>query len=148
MTPPEADFVALCDQDDRWHPDKLERLMDAIGDSLLVYSDARVVDRESNLVSPSYWTNRRNNYTNYASLLMANSVTGAASLFRRELLDDALPFPPPHYKAFHDHWLAVVALSLGTIAYVDDPLYDYVQHETAVIGHSGANRRPKRRGTT
>ena len=144
MTPPEADFVALCDQDDRWHPDKLERLIDAIGDSLLVYSDARVVDRESNLVSPSYWTNRRNNYTNYASLLMANSVTGAASLFRRELLDDALPFPPPHYKAFHDHWLAVVALSLGTIAYVDDPLYDYVQHETAVIGHSGANRRPKR----
>jgi glycosyltransferase involved in cell wall biosynthesis len=144
MAPAEADFVALCDQDDHWHPDKLQRLIEAIGDSLLVYSDARLVDPEGNVVSQSYWTNRRNNYTNYGSLLMANSVTGAASLFRRELLDDALPFPPPHYKAFHDHWLAVVALSLGTIGYVDDPLYDYVQHGTAVIGHSGANRPPKK----
>jgi hypothetical protein len=37
-----------------------------------------------------------------------------------------------------------VALSLGSIAYVDEPLYDYVQHGTAVIGHAEANRRPKR----
>lgn len=144
MVPPEADFVTLCDQDDRWHPHKVERLLGAIGDALLVYSDARVVGPDGDLVSPSYWVNRRNNSTNYASLVMANTVTGAASLFRRKLLDDALPLPPAHYKAFHDHWLAVVALSLGRIAYVDEPLYDYVQHQTAVIGHSEANRRPKR----
>jgi glycosyltransferase involved in cell wall biosynthesis len=144
MAPRGADYVALCDQDDRWHPGKIERLLAEIGDALLVYSDARLVTPQGELVSDSYWTNRRNNHTNYASLLMANSVTGAASLFRRELLDDALPFPPPHYKAFHDHWLAVVALSLGEIAYVDDPLYDYVQHGTAVIGHSEANKRPQR----
>ncbi len=144
MTPKEADFVALCDQDDSWHPHKLERLLEAIGDALLVYSDARLVSPQGELVSESYWINRRNNFTNYASLVMANSVTGAASLFRRELLDDALPLPPYHYKAFHDHWLAAVALSLGRIAYVDEPLYDYVQHGDAVIGHSRANRRPRR----
>jgi glycosyltransferase involved in cell wall biosynthesis len=144
MVPAEAEFVALCDQDDRWQPQKLERLLNGIGDALLAYSDARVVTLDGELVSSSYWTNRRNNFTNYASLLMANSVTGAASLFRRELLDDALPLPPALYKAFHDHWLAVVALSLGRIAYVDEPLYDYVQHGAAVIGHSGANRKPKR----
>jgi glycosyltransferase involved in cell wall biosynthesis len=144
MAPPEADFVALSDQDDSWHPRKIERLLEGIGEALLVYSDARLVSPEGELVSASYWTNRRNNYTNYASLLMANSVTGAASLFRRELLDDALPLPPAHYKAFHDHWLAAVAISLGEIAYVDEPLYDYVQHGTAVIGHSEANRPPKR----
>ncbi len=144
MAPEEADFVALCDQDDSWHPDKLERLLEAIGDALLVYSDARLVSPQGELVSDSYWINRRNNFTNYASLVMANSVTGAASLFRRELLDDALPLPPYHYKAFHDHWLATVALSLGSIAYVDEPLYDYVQHGEAVIGHSQANQPPRR----
>jgi glycosyltransferase involved in cell wall biosynthesis len=144
MAPADADFVALCDQDDSWHSHKIERLLEGIGDALLVYSDARLVTPEGELVSDSYWTNRRNNYTNYASLVMANSVTGAASLFRRELLDDALPLPPYHYRAFHDHWLAVVALSLGSIAYIDEPLYDYVQHGTAVIGHAEANRRPKR----
>jgi glycosyltransferase involved in cell wall biosynthesis len=144
MAPPDADYVALCDQDDRWHSRKLERLLEKIGDALLVYSDARLVTPEGELVSDSYWTNRRNNFTNYASLVMANTVTGAASLFGRELLDDALPLPPYHYKAFHDHWLAVVALSLGRIVYVDEPLYDYVQHGTAVIGHAQANRPPKR----
>ena len=113
MTPKEADFVALCDQDDSWHPDKLERLLEAIGDALLVYSDARLVSpRVSWSASPTGSTDATTSRTT-RSLVMANSVTGAASLFRRELLDDALPLPPYHYKAFHDHWLAAVALSLG-----------------------------------
>ena len=133
----------LCDQDDRWHPDKLERLLGGIGDAQLVYSDARIVSPEGELVRPSYWTERRNNYTNFASLLLANSVTGAASLFRREVLDDALPFPPRLARAFHDHWLAVVAMARGELAYVDEPLYDYVQHDGAVIGHSMANKQPR-----
>ena len=144
MVPAGAEFVTLCDQDDRWHPDKLERLCDRIGDAQLIYSDARIVSPAGELVRTSYWTERRNNYTNFASLVLANSVTGAASLFRRDLLDDALPFPPRlTEKAFHDHWLAVVALARGEIAYLDEPLYDYVQHGEAVIGHLGANKRPR-----
>ena len=143
MAPAAADYVTLCDQDDRWYARKLERLIAGIGDAQLVYSDARIVTPAGELVRPSYWTERRNNYTNFGSLLLANSVTGAASLYRRELLDDALPLPPLLAKGFHDHWLAVVALALGKIAYIDEPLYDYVQHGGAVIGHLGANKRPR-----
>jgi len=143
MAPRTADFVTLCDQDDRWHPHKLERLLDTIGEAQLAYSDARIVSPAGELVRPSYWTERRNNYTNFASLLLANSVTGAASLFRRDLLDDALPLPPRIARGFHDHWLAIVALARGEIAYLDEPLWDYVQHEDAVIGHLKANKRPK-----
>jgi glycosyltransferase involved in cell wall biosynthesis len=144
MVPPGADFVTLCDQDDRWQPGKLERLLGAVGDAQLVYSDARIVSPAGDLVRPSYWTERSNNYTNFGSLLLANSITGAASLFRRELLDDALPFPPRHANgAFHDHWLAVVAMARGEIAYVGEPLWDYVQHDRTVIGHLRANKRPR-----
>jgi glycosyltransferase involved in cell wall biosynthesis len=145
MAPPSADYVALCDQDDRWHPDKLERLLGEIAGAQLAYSDARVVDPSGTVIHPSYWTARRNNYTNFGSLLLANSVTGAASLFHRELLEDVLPLPPNLGSGFHDHWLAIVALALGRIAYVEEPLYDYVQHAEAVIGHSSANRKPDRR---
>ena len=143
MAPPAADFVAYCDQDDRWHPNKLERLLGGIGNAQLVYSDARIVSPEGELIQSSYWTERRNNYTNFASLLLANSVTGAASMFRREVLDDALPFPPRLARAFHDHWVALVAMARGELAYVDEPLYDYVQHHDAVIGHSMANKKPR-----
>ena len=144
MAPPSAEFVTLCDQDDFWHPNKLDGLLQGIGaDTQLVYSDARVVEPGGAVIHSSYWTARRNNHTNFGSLLLANSVTGAASLFRRDLLDDVLPFPPKLADPFHDHWLAVVALARGRIEYVNEPLYDYVQHSGAVIGHSTANRRPR-----
>jgi glycosyltransferase involved in cell wall biosynthesis len=139
MTPPSAAYVTLADQDDRWHPEKLEALLRALGDANLVYSDARIVDRDGRLVSNTYWSRRRNNYANLASLLVANTVTGAASLFRRELLELVLPFPPRHGSPYHDHWLALVALASGRIDYVDRPLYDYVQHQDAAIGHARAN---------
>jgi hypothetical protein len=46
----------------------------------------------------------------------------------------AIPFPITPGLQFHDHWIAVVALAAGDVAYVDRPLSDYVQHEKAVLG--------------
>ncbi len=140
LAPADAAFVAPADQDDFWHPDKLETLLAAIGDSRLAYSDARIVSRDGSLVSDTYWRERRNNHRDLMSLLVANSVTGAASLFPRELLGYALPFPPPQFAHFHDHWLGLTALALGDIEFVERPLYDYVQHAHAVLGHENANR--------
>ncbi len=146
MVPPQAAFVALADQDDRWYPEKLAELLAARGDAQLVYSDMRIVDETGRIIADTFWRGRRNNHTNLASLLLANTVTGAASLFRRELLELALPFPPRVGDAFHDHWIASVALATGKIAYVDRPLYDYVQHGDASLGHEAAMRgwKPRR----
>ena len=113
LAPREAQFVALCDQDDCWYPDKLQTLLESLRDGQLVYSDARIVDERGRLIAPTYWGVRRNNHRDLLSLLMANSVTGAASLFRRQVLDHALPFPPGQFAHFHDHWIALVALALG-----------------------------------
>jgi glycosyltransferase involved in cell wall biosynthesis len=135
----DADLVTLSDHDDYWHPDKLEKLVTRIGPSdTLVYSDMNIVDGDLRLSSKTYWTTRRNNYERLDLLLAANTVTGAASMFRRSLLEYVLPFPQPTGESFHDHWIAVVALALGTLSYVDEPLYDYVQHQENVIGHAGA----------
>jgi glycosyltransferase involved in cell wall biosynthesis len=147
MVPPEAAHVALADQDDRWYPDKLAQLIAQGTDAQLAYSDMRVVNDAGRVLSDTFWTRRRNNYTNLASLLLSNTVTGAASLFRRELLDLVLPFPPRVGGAFHDQWIGAVALATGRIAYVDRPLYDYVQHGSASLGHAAALREydPRRR---
>jgi hypothetical protein len=140
LAPDDAEFVAMADQDDAWHADKLEVLAGSIGAAQLVYSDARVVGEDGELRSETWWSVRQNNHDDLLSLLVANSVTGAASLLRRDLLDHALPFPPAQFAHFHDHWVGLVALCLGDIAYVDRPLYDYVQHGAASLGHAGANR--------
>ncbi len=140
LVPRRAQFVALSDQDDCWYPEKLAVLLEAVSGAQLAYSDVRVIDEDGHLISDTYWSRRRNNYRDLMSLLIANCVTGAASLFRRELLTRALPFPPAQFGQFHDHWLALMALSLGDIRFVDRPLYDYVQHGGAVLGHDAANR--------
>jgi glycosyltransferase involved in cell wall biosynthesis len=134
MIPAGAGLVALADQDDRWYPDKLEALRRAIDGAELVYSDMRLVDAGGRVLSESLWEGRRNNHSNLASLLIANTVAGAASLFRREMLELALPFPEGPGWEFHDHWLGLVGLASGRVAYVDRPLYDYVQHADAILG--------------
>jgi len=140
MIPPEARFVALADQDDRWYPQKLAAQLAGRGEAQLVYSDMRIVDEEGAVLSETFWQGRPNNYTDLGSLLLANTVTGAASLFRRELLDLVLPFPEPVGDPFHDQWVASVALATGEIAYVDRALYDYTQHPGAARGHEAAMR--------
>ena len=87
------------------------------------------------MTAVTFWEERRNNYENLASMLMANTMAGASCLLRRRTVERALPFPEGPGWDFHDHWLALVALSMGEIAYVDRPLYDYVQHPGAVLGH-------------
>ena len=142
MVPPSASLVALCDQDDRWHLDKLATLRAGIGDAILVYSDQRLVDADGAVLRDTLWEGRSNNHDSLASVLVANTITGAATLFRRELLGLALPFPDTPGFQFHDTWLAVIALAAGRVAYIDRPLYDYVQHPGAVFGDVTHGERP------
>jgi O-antigen biosynthesis protein len=134
--PPTADLVACFDQDDVWRGDKLKTLATAFRSERVqfAYADMAIVSADGERLAPSYRTDRSNNHTDLASLLLINTVTGAASLFRRELLDVALPFPDVPGKPFHDHWLACIALALGEIAFVDRPLHSYVQHGDNVVG--------------
>jgi hypothetical protein len=137
----------LCDQDDRWYPDKLASLRQALGSAVLAYSDQRLVTEDGRVVRDSLWDGRRNEHRNLASVLVANTVPGAAMLFRRELIDAALPFPDAPGVPYHDHWLALVALAGDEIAYLDRPLFDWVQHPAAVsAGATPSARVPGSRG--
>ena len=79
-------------------PRSSRRCSAALGDAQLVYSDARIVDRSGALIADTYWEHRRNNHSDLLSLLVANSVTGAASLFPRDAARRraALPAGPVH----------------------------------------------------
>lgn len=140
LAPPEAEFVALVDQDDRWHPDKLRALhaeLVANPGAGLAYSDMRIVSAEGEVISDTFWYLGTNACDDLASLMITNTVTGAASLFRRDLLDAALPFPPLQSdEQYHDHWLALCALARGEIAYLDRPTWDYTRHVDSVTLHS------------
>jgi glycosyltransferase involved in cell wall biosynthesis len=133
LAPDEAEFIALCDQDDVWYPDKLAELRGAIGGAPLAYSDARLTDAHGAVLAESVWPTRRPNTASLPSVLVANSVPGASSLIRADVARQALPFPQVPGWPFHDRWLPAVALAAGVIVRVNRPLYDYVQHEGAVL---------------
>jgi glycosyltransferase involved in cell wall biosynthesis len=143
LAPAQAQYLALADQDDYWYPEKLQTLLAQFdANTALVYSDMRIVNERGRVISETFWKMRDNNYQDLASLLLANTITGAASMFVGKLRDQLLPFPPQVGNLFHDHWIACVARAIGNVKYVDRPLYDYVQHGGNVIGYYDSPHKP------
>lgn len=132
--PGEAAWVALSDQDDVWHADKLERLVPHLREAAMVSGQARVVSHPSGTVMSENTGRRRIPATD---LLLDNQFSGALSVLRRDVLDVALPFPSLHTPAqVHDHWLAVCASFSGGTRVIDEIVQDYVQHRDNVLGEA------------
>jgi glycosyltransferase involved in cell wall biosynthesis len=138
-----ADYVAMSDQDDVWHREKLKILLDEMQKiessntttiPILVHSDLEVVDRVMCTINTSFM-----DYAGISPapprlehLLCQNIVTGCACLINRTLLKLALPVS--REVPLHDWWLALLALSCGVIGYVEQTLVRYRQHEKNVVG--------------
>ncbi|MBZ0156959.1 MAG: glycosyltransferase [Alphaproteobacteria bacterium] len=136
LVPEGVPLVALSDQDDYWHPDKLEALLSHMDDeTVLVFSDMNIVNTRGEILSPTYWTDRKNNFRELDLMILANTVTGTSCLFRKGLLRYLLPFHEKIGDSYHDHFIAIVALALGKVQYVERPLFDYYQHDDNVVGH-------------
>ncbi len=60
-----------------------------------------------------------------------NVATGATMLFRKALLEYALPFPA---EWVHDEWLAIIAAAVGDVQLIQQSLIDYRQHDNNQIG--------------
>lgn len=130
---PHAPFVALADQDDRWHPDKLERLLARMMEGVaLVHGAMRLVDARGRAL-PGVAETRRLPDPSLADLLAENEVTGASALMRMSMVDAALPLPRLP-GLFHDHWLALVARVQGRVVFEPGVVQDYVQHGGNVVG--------------
>lgn len=140
--PAHARWTALSDQDDYWYPEKLERLLPYLEEHQLVSGQARVVEAGSGRVIAAS-TSRRN--VPFTDLIAQNQVTGGQTVFRRDLLDLALPFPRLNtVTEVHDHWLAACAGAAGSVLVVDDIVQDYVQHGSNVLGEAAGGFDPFR----
>ncbi|MDF1872300.1 glycosyl transferase family 1 [Vannielia sp.] len=137
LAPAEA-LIALSDQDDIWHPDRLLRGVQAMADPavMLSHADARLVDDTGAEIAASMFAfEKRHHAPGLRGLLYQNNVTGMTALFRANVARLALPFPPQSGVHFyHDLWLAMVAAALGKITFINTPLVDYRQHQSNAIG--------------
>lgn len=139
----EGDVVVFSDQDDVWHPRRVEAALAAFGadpEVALVFGDARLVDSAGaplgTLLSQAVEISgpdleRIRSGRAFEVLLRRNLVTGATMSVRRDLIRRALPFPT---EWVHDEWLAIIAAASGRLAWIPEPLVDYRQHGANEIG--------------
>jgi len=131
-------LIALADQDDIWHPDRLKRSAANFHDPAVMatHADARLIDAQGRTLAPSmFHTERRHRRPGLRGLLYRNNLTGMTSTFRREVIELALPFPQQAGVFFyHDLWLALVASALGEVRLIEAPLVDYRQHSGNAVG--------------
>lgn len=138
-----GELIALCDQDDVWAANRIELVSAQFAerpDLTLLHSDARLVDEHGDALGHQLFEAIRFTRSEMRAirsgnalkvLLQRNVVTGATTVFRRGLLDAALPFPE---SWVHDEWLAVVAAVTGRVDFLTEPLVDYRQHGANQIG--------------
>lgn len=136
-------LIALSDQDDVWDWDRLEvmcRVFSARWDLLLLHSDARLIDEAGRDLDRSLFGAlgvRASEISNihegraFDVMLRRNLATGATIVFRRELLQRALPFPA---EWLHDEWLAVIASITGGVDVLERATIGYRQHAANQVG--------------
>lgn len=145
-----GDLIALSDQDDLWVSHRLESMVQEFENDLellLLFTDSRLVDGGGQPLG--YSTFQALGVTAQEEQLVhdgraleifvrRNLVTGATTVFRKDLFEKAAPFPG---SWVHDEWLGIVAAAVGRVDFLAEPLVDYRQHASNEIGAKKLNWR-------
>jgi glycosyltransferase involved in cell wall biosynthesis len=151
LTTATGDLVALSDQDDVWHPERIERMIARFDDPavLLVFGNARQVDADGASLGHDLFEALAMGAGEralveqgraYEQFMRRNLATGATVVLRRSLVDTSTPFPD---SWLHDEWLAVVAAALDGVRLHDESLTDYRQHGGNQVGMTKLGLRRK-----
>jgi len=139
-----AEYICFSDQDDVWLPDKVTRtkqVMDQLESQwtsdipLLVFTDLQVVDEQLRVLHNSLWEHENikpERIHRLPWLLTQNLVTGCTVMLNRRLLELASNMPSD--ALMHDHWIALLAASMGQSGFVNAQTILYRQHKRNVTG--------------
>jgi glycosyltransferase involved in cell wall biosynthesis len=138
----QGEFIALCDQDDRWLPHKLQRLSECLMENPFlggVFSDAELIDGDGRRVSKTLFGRHRFTSAKQhsfvscptATLLKHDVVTGATLMFRSSIRRYCSPIPTTWV---HDGWLAWMLALHSRLRLISEPLIEYRIHAGQQLG--------------
>ena len=128
----EGEYLAYCDQDDIWLPDKLEILQKTAEDEKaeLVCSDMFIIDGNGREIADSITKIRRHHRFRSGTdltdtLWFSNFASGCALLVRSDTAKRAIPFNPFMY---YDHYITFYSANIGKIISLERPLLLHREH--------------------
>jgi glycosyltransferase involved in cell wall biosynthesis len=136
-------YIALCDQDDIWMLDKIEILVNEVGEEDAYYSNSLLVDEAGNstgvefksiMVMQSYYTG--------SPFLLSNCVPGHTILVKTKFVKTLLPIPA---NTLFDLWIGFAAAATNGIKFIDKVLVHYRQHSNNTIGTKKSTNKKKKR---
>lgn len=141
-----GDLITLCDQDDIWYPNRLERTeqeFNAHPEVGLVFSDGDLIDEQDRLQATRLWPSfgfagKRKGQMfagDYTVLVKNRFVTGATVTFRRCLREICLPVGSGW---LHDEWIVATSAAVSEVRPIDSPLIRYRLHSSQQVGLSPA----------
>lgn len=129
-----GDFIALCDQDDIWEINKIQKLLNEIKNYDLICSDASIIDSSEKKVANSWISyqlieipSERNQFQKIA---FQNYALGCTILFSSDLVEHIIPIPIQ--AKGHDWWIALIAATKGKIKFIKDCLVQKRLHSSNV----------------
>jgi glycosyltransferase involved in cell wall biosynthesis len=124
------DYIAISDQDDIWHHQKIEKMMAAFTtDAAAIYCDSVRFTKDIPINPIKNKSSRHVAGIDVRKLAMYNTVSGHALIIRKSLLEKALPIPSAVY---YDWWLALQAVTSGGLQYLDEILVYQRAHDNNV----------------
>lgn len=127
------DYLALADQDDVWHADKLARATARLGSprrAALYCSALDLVDERLRFLR----RHAHRQTIGFEEGFLCNAATGCSCVLTRGLLEHLEPLPRPDAIHMHDWWIFLVALGFGHVSYDLEPRISYRQHASNVNG--------------
>jgi glycosyltransferase involved in cell wall biosynthesis len=144
MAVADAAYVLFADQDDVWHPRKVDATVAALVAAeveqgrdrpVLAFCDLAVVDADGAVIDPSFRHFQGMDASAGAAfhrLLTENVVTGCAMGVNRAACRISRQVPAE--ALMHDWWLALVCAGFGCIVTMPECLIDYRQHGNNAVG--------------
>ena len=143
-----SEYIMLCDQDDVWKPDKIEKTLVRLkkmearyGKNIpnAVFSDAVVVDQNLTTINPSFFESGHLNpqNTDLSHILMENKLIGCTVMINSALRKILLEHDLPKKAKLHDWWIALIAAAFGKISFINEGLLLYRQHSSNAVGDTG-----------
>lgn len=124
-----GEYIFLSDQDDVWIYGKYEKQKALLIEYDLVISDSIIVDENLKEIAPSFFRFFGSGKGILKNILKS-SYYGSCMAFRREILEECLPFPDTK-EIGHDLWIGLIAELTGKVLFYNEPLVLYRRHSSA-----------------